>query len=221
MRHGNKVNHLGRKTAHRKALMKNMAIALLISPKKRIFTTVAKAKALRQYVEPLITRSKDNTTHSRRMAFSYLQNKEAVKELFGDIAAKVGDRPGGYTRILKIGNRVGDNAEMALIELVDFNEFATEKPKKKTSRRRKRPPQRQQQSLRQTWSRQRLLKPRLISQLSHKWKKLVMKQKKLPNNSATLQKIESGSLRFRFFFAFVHHNRVEVSSFFVRRSVFR
>lgn len=137
MRHGNKVNHLGRKTAHRKALMKNMAIALLISPKKRIFTTVAKAKALRQYVEPLITRSKDNTTHSRRMAFSYLQNKEAVKELFGDIAAKVGDRPGGYTRILKIGNRVGDNAEMALIELVDFNEFATEKPKKKTSRRRK------------------------------------------------------------------------------------
>jgi large subunit ribosomal protein L17 len=136
MRHGKKVNHLGRKAAHRKALMKNMAIALLISPKKRIFTTVAKAKALRQYVEPLITKAKDNTTHSRRTAFSYLQNKEAVKELFGDIATKVGDRPGGYTRILKIGNRAGDNAEMALIELVDFNEFVTEKPKKKTSRRR-------------------------------------------------------------------------------------
>jgi large subunit ribosomal protein L17 len=137
MRHGRKINHLGRKTAHRKALMKNMSIALLISPKKRIFTTVAKAKALRQYVEPLITRAKENTTHSRRTAFSYLQNKEAVKELFGQVADKVGDRPGGYTRILKIGARQGDNAEMALIELVDFNEFITEKPKKKSSRRRK------------------------------------------------------------------------------------
>jgi large subunit ribosomal protein L17 len=137
MRHGKKINHLGRKTAHRKALMKNMSIALLISPKKRIFTTVAKAKALRQYVEPLITRAKENTTHSRRTAFSYLQNKEAVKELFGQVADKVGDRPGGYTRILKIGARQGDNAEMALIELVDFNEFITEKPKKKSSRRRK------------------------------------------------------------------------------------
>lgn len=117
--------------------MKNLSIALLVSPKKRIFTTVAKAKALRKYVEPLITRAKDNTTHSRRMAFSGLQNKEAVKELFGEIATKVGDRPGGYTRILKIGNRQGDNAEMALIELVDFNTFITEKPKKKSSRRRK------------------------------------------------------------------------------------
>jgi len=117
--------------------MKNLAIALLISPKKRIFTTLAKAKSLRQYVEPLITKSKDNTTHSRRTAFSYLQNKDAVKELFGVVADKVGDRPGGYTRILKIGNRVGDNAEMALIELVDFNEFTTDAPKKKTSRRRK------------------------------------------------------------------------------------
>ena len=117
--------------------MKNMSVALLISPKKRIFTTVAKAKALRQYVEPLITRAKENTTHSRRTAFSYLQNKEAVKELFGQVADKVGDRPGGYTRILKIGARQGDNAEMALIELVDFNTFITEKPKKKSSRRRK------------------------------------------------------------------------------------
>lgn len=117
--------------------MKNMAIALLISPKKRIFTTVAKAKALRKFVEPLITKSKDNTTHSRRTAFSALQNKDAVKELFGEVATRVGDRPGGYTRILKIGNRQGDNAEMALIELVDFNEFITDAPKKKTSRRRK------------------------------------------------------------------------------------
>lgn len=114
-----------------------MAIALLVSPKKRIFTTVAKAKALRKFVEPLITKSKDNTTHSRRAAFSHLQNKDAVKELFGSVADKVGDRPGGYTRILKIGNRLGDNAEMALIELVDFNEFASDKPKKKASRRRK------------------------------------------------------------------------------------
>jgi large subunit ribosomal protein L17 len=137
MRHGNKVNHLGRKTAHRKALLRNLAIGLLISPKKRIFTTVAKAKALRTFVEPLITKSKDNTTHSRRVAFSYLQNKEAIKELFGTVADKIGDRPGGYTRILKIGNRVGDNAEMALIELVDFNEFAAAKPKKKSSRRKK------------------------------------------------------------------------------------
>jgi large subunit ribosomal protein L17 len=137
MRHGKKINHLGRTAAHRKALLKNLAISLLISPKKRIFTTVAKAKALRMFVEPLITKSKENTTHSRRTAFSYLQNKEAVKELFGEVASRVGDRPGGYTRILKIGTRVGDNAEMALIELVDFNEFVTEKPKKKTSRRRK------------------------------------------------------------------------------------
>lgn len=137
MRHGRKINHLGRKTAHRKALMKNLSIALLVAPKKRIFTTVAKAKALRKYVEPLITKAKDNTTHSRRTAFSALQNKEAVKELFGEIATKVGDRPGGYTRILKIGNRQGDNAEMALIELVDFNTFITEKPKRKSSRRRK------------------------------------------------------------------------------------
>ena len=137
MRHGNKVNHLGRKTAHRHALLRNLAIGLLISPKKRIFTTLAKAKALRKFVEPLITKSKDNTTHSRRTAFSDLQNKEAIKELFDTVANKVADRPGGYTRILKIGNRLGDNAEMALIELVDFNEFITDKPKKKSSRRRK------------------------------------------------------------------------------------
>jgi large subunit ribosomal protein L17 len=121
MRHGKKFNHLGRKSAHRKAMLRNMANSLI--EHKKITTTVAKAKALRQYIEPLITKSKENTTHSRRVVFSYLQNKEAVKELFGEIASKVYDRPGGYTRILKIGNRKGDNAEMAFIELVDFSEF--------------------------------------------------------------------------------------------------
>lgn len=137
MRHGKKINHLGRKAGHRKALMSGLATSLLISEKKRIFTTLAKAKALRPYVEPLITKGKVNTTHSRRTVFSYLQNKEAVKELFGSVAAKIGDRPGGYTRILKIGPRQGDNAEMALIELVDFNAFITDAPKKKSSRRKK------------------------------------------------------------------------------------
>lgn len=117
--------------------MSALATALVTTEKKRIITTLAKAKALRPYVEPLITKGKNNTTHSRRVVFSYLQNKEAVKELFGAIAAKIGDRPGGYTRILKLGPRPGDNAEMALIELVDFNEFATEKPKKKVARRKK------------------------------------------------------------------------------------
>lgn len=137
MRHAKKNNHLGRTAPHRKAMLSNMASSLLISDKKRIITTVAKAKALRKYIEPLITKAKTNTTHSRRVVFSYLRNKEAVHGLFGEIAAKIGDRPGGYTRILKIGPRKGDNAEMALIELVDFNEFITEAPKKKTSRRRK------------------------------------------------------------------------------------
>jgi large subunit ribosomal protein L17 len=137
MRHGRKINHLGRKAGHRKALMSSLATSLLISEKKRIITTLAKAKALRPYVEPLITKGKNNTTHSRRVVFSYLQNKDAVKELFGSVASKIGDRPGGYTRILKLGPRPGDNAEMALIELVDYNAFATEKPKKKAARRKK------------------------------------------------------------------------------------
>lgn len=137
MRHGRKHNHLGRKTGHRRALLANLATSLLISEKKRIITTLAKAKALRPYVEPLITKGKNNTTHSRRVVFSYLQSKEAVKELYGSVAAKIGDRPGGYTRILKLGPRPGDAAEMALIELVDFNEFTTEKPKKKSARRKK------------------------------------------------------------------------------------
>ena len=120
MRHGKKFNHLGRKSAHRKAMLANMASSLILH--KRIETTVAKAKALRVYVEPLITKSKDDSTHSRRTVFSYLKNKFAVTELFREIAVKVADRPGGYTRILKTGTRLGDSAEMCFIELVDFNE---------------------------------------------------------------------------------------------------
>ena len=130
MRHGKKFNHLGRKAAHRKAMLANMACSLI--EHKRIQTTVPKAKALRKYVEPLITKSKNDTTHSRRTVFSYLKQKEAITELFGDVAAKVANREGGYTRILKTGNRLGDNAEMCIIELVDYNEtYSTDKPKKK------------------------------------------------------------------------------------------
>src|ERR1043165_9638827 len=121
MRHGDKVKNLGRKKAHRDALLSNLACALI--EHKRIVTTVAKAKALRVYVEPLITKGKENTTHQRRVVFSYLQNKDAIKELFGPVAEKVGGRPGGYTRIIKMGIRKGDNAEQAFIELVDFNEI--------------------------------------------------------------------------------------------------
>ena len=121
MRHGDKVKNLGRKKAHRDALLSNLACQLI--EHKRIVTTTAKAKALRVYVEPLITKGKENTTHQRRVVFSYLQDKEAIKELFGTVADKVGGRPGGYTRIIKLGARVGDNAETAMIELVDFNEI--------------------------------------------------------------------------------------------------
>ena len=124
MRHNRSINHLGRKSGHRKALLANMASSLILSPNKRIETTVEKAKALKMYVEPLITKSKEDTTHSRRTVFSYLKQKEAVTELFRVIAPKVADRPGGYTRILKTGFRAGDAADMALIELVDFNEAA-------------------------------------------------------------------------------------------------
>jgi large subunit ribosomal protein L17 len=136
MRHGKKVNHLGRTSSHRKAMLSNMAASLILH--KRINTTLAKAKALRGYVEPLITRSKDDSTHSRRMVFSYLQNKEAVIALFKEVSVKVASRPGGYTRILKTGNRLGDNAEMCMMELVDFNEnmlAAKAAPKAKTTRR--------------------------------------------------------------------------------------
>ena len=135
MRHGKKFNHLGRKTAHRKAMLANMAISLI--EHKRIKTTLAKAKALRVYVEPLITKAKTDTTHSRRVVFSYLNNKEALKELFGEVASAVAERPGGYTRILKLGTRTGDNAEMALIELVDFNEFGANTAAKASRRRRR------------------------------------------------------------------------------------
>jgi large subunit ribosomal protein L17 len=121
MRHGDKTNNLGRTASHRKALLKNLASELINH--KRINTTLAKAKALRKFIEPLITKAKDNTTHQRRVVFSYLQNKEVVTELFGPIAEKIGGRPGGYTRIIKLGIRVGDNAEMAMIELVDYNEI--------------------------------------------------------------------------------------------------
>ncbi len=144
MRHGKKFNHLGRKAAHRKAMLANMASSLI--EHKRINTTVAKAKALKQFVEPLITKAKiennqttEKGTHNRRVVFSNLRSKEAVTELFGTVAEKVGDRPGGYTRIIKLGNRLGDNADMALIELVDFNEvYNADKPKKKTTRRSRR-----------------------------------------------------------------------------------
>jgi large subunit ribosomal protein L17 len=120
MRHGDKINNLSRTASHRKALLSNLACELIMH--KRIVTTLAKAKALRVYAEPLITKGKENTTHQRRVVFSYLQDKEAVKELFGTVAEKIGGRPGGYTRIIKLGKRIGDNAETAMIELVDFNE---------------------------------------------------------------------------------------------------
>ena len=137
MRHNKKFNHLGRTASHRKSMLANMAISLIMH--KRITTTLAKAKALKTYVEPLITRSKEDTTNSRRVVFSYLQNKEALKELFGTVSAKVGDRPGGYTRIIKLGTRKGDAAPIAFIELVDFDEnmAKTEAQKKPTRRSRK------------------------------------------------------------------------------------
>jgi large subunit ribosomal protein L17 len=138
MRHGKKVNKLSRKSAHRQAMLANMASSLIMH--KRINTTLAKGKALRVYVEPLITKSKNDSTHSRRVVFSYLQNKEAVSELFREVSVKIAERPGGYTRVLKTGTRLGDNAEMCMIELVDYNENllgTREDTKTKTSRRRR------------------------------------------------------------------------------------
>lgn len=139
MRHLNAINHLGRKSADRKAMMANLATSLILH--KRITTTTAKARALRRYVEPLITKSKDDSTHSRRVVFSYLENKEAVSELFREVAPKIASRPGGYTRILKTGSRPGDSAEMCIIELVDFNEnmMAAEGAKAKATRSRRSP----------------------------------------------------------------------------------
>jgi large subunit ribosomal protein L17 len=138
MRHGKKINHLSRQTGHRKSMLANMACSLI--EHKRINTTVAKAKALKQFVEPLVTKSKEDTTHNRRTVFAYLRSKYAVTELFREVAAKVGDRPGGYTRIIKLGNRLGDNADMAMIELVDFNELynITKQEEKKSTTRRSR-----------------------------------------------------------------------------------
>ena len=137
MRHGKKINHLSRTHSHRAAMLSNMATSLIMH--KRITTTVAKAKALRKYVEPIITRSKDDSTHARRIVFGYLHSKDAVTELFREVAPKIAERPGGYTRILKTGNRLGDNAEMCMMELVDFNESmlsVKEAKKTKTTRRR-------------------------------------------------------------------------------------
>ncbi|MBQ6749652.1 MAG: 50S ribosomal protein L17 [Bacteroidaceae bacterium] len=136
MRHNKKFNHLGRKHSHRKAMLANMAISLIMH--KRITTTLPKARALRVYVEPLITKSKEDTTHSRRVVFSYLQNKYAITELFSTVATKVADRPGGYTRIIKLGRRANDDAEMAFIELVDFDENMAKTEAKKTRTRRSR-----------------------------------------------------------------------------------
>ena len=140
MRHGKKIAHLGRKTAHRKYMLANMACSLI--EHKSINTTVAKAKALKRYIEPLITKSKNDSTHNRRIVFSYLKNKYAVTELFRNISQKIGDRPGGYTRIVKLGNRLGDNASMAMIELVDFNTIynLNTDSNKKTRRRKKSKP---------------------------------------------------------------------------------
>lgn len=143
MRHNKKFNHLGRTASHRSAMLANMATSLIMSEHKRITTTLAKAKALKQYVEPLITRAKNDTTTSRRVVFRYLQNKYAVKELFGPVAEKVANRPGGYTRVIKLGTRRGDAAEIAFIELVDFDEAMANAPKaaaKKTRRSRKAAP---------------------------------------------------------------------------------
>ena len=135
MRHGKKTINLGRKSAHRKSMLANMACSLI--EHKRINTTSTKAKALKRFIEPIITKSKSDTTHNRRLSFSLLRDKEAVSELFREIAAKVGDRPGGYTRIIKLGNRLGDNADMSMIELVDFNKvYKTDEKVKKKSRRR-------------------------------------------------------------------------------------
>ena len=135
MRHGKKINHLGRKTAHRKSMLANMACSLI--EHKRINTTTAKAKALKQFVEPLITKSKNDTTQNRRIVFSRLRQKEAVAELFREVSAKIADRPGGYTRVIRLGNRLGDNADMAMIELVDYNETYNAGKKKKSSTRRR------------------------------------------------------------------------------------
>ena len=144
MRHGDKINNLGRTSSHRKALLANLASSLILH--KRIFTTLAKAKALRKYVEPILTKSKNDTTHNRRMVFADLGNKEVVSTLFRDVAGKIANRPGGYTRIIKTGNRPGDNADMCMIELVDFNELYTSKETTKASTAKAKPTRRKRAS---------------------------------------------------------------------------
>ena len=144
MRHGDKINNLGRTSSHRKALLANLASSLILH--KRIFTTLAKAKALRKYVEPILTKSKNDTTHNRRMVFADLGNKEVVSTLFRDVAGKIANRPGGYTRIIKTGNRPGDNADMCMIELVDFNELYTSKETTKAATAKAKPTRRKRAS---------------------------------------------------------------------------
>lgn len=161
MRHNRIVNHLGRTNSHRKAMMANLAASLILH--KRITTTLAKAKSLRSFVEPLITKTKEDSTHSRRIVFSYLQNKEAVTELFREVAGKIANRPGGYTRILKTGNRIGDNSDMCVMELVDYNEnmlTAGKKAKAKTTRRGRRAAKRKHLKLLQ-YNRKLLLKTKM------------------------------------------------------------
>ena len=152
MRHQRVINHLGRTSPHRKAMLSNMATSLILH--KRISTTTAKAKALRSYVEPLITKSKEDSTHSRRVVFSYLKSKEAVSELFREVSPKIAERPGGYTRILKTGNRIGDNSEMCIIELVDYNEamLGIEKSKAKATRRKRAPKKKVESTVNETVS---------------------------------------------------------------------
>ena len=176
MRHSRVINHLGRTSSHRKAMLANMATSLILY--KRISTTTAKAKALRTFVEPLITKSKEDSTHSRRVVFSYLKDKSAVAELFRDISPKVGERPGGYTRILKTGNRIGDNADMCILELVDYNEamLGGEAAKTKTTRRRRSPKKKEETT-------GEVKTPKAVKEKAAKTEKSVKKAEEVPGES--------------------------------------
>jgi large subunit ribosomal protein L17 len=176
MRHSRVINHLGRTSSHRKAMLANMASSLILH--KRISTTTAKAKALRTFVEPLITKSKEDSTHSRRVVFSYLKDKGAVAELFRDISPKVGERPGGYTRILKTGNRIGDNADMCILELVDYNEamLGGEAAKTKTTRRRRSPKKKDETT-------GEVKTPKAVKEKAAKTEKSVTKAEEVPGES--------------------------------------
>jgi large subunit ribosomal protein L17 len=201
MRHGKKFNHLGRTASHRKAMLSNMASSLI--QHKRISTTVAKAKALRKYVEPLITKAKTDSTHSRRVVFSYLQDKESVTTLFGEVADKVANRPGGYTRIIKTGNRLGDNADMCIIELVDYNELLLKEaaPAKKTTRRRRGGKKKTEETTPvvedavveetvEAVTEETVLKK---LQLMRQLRKLVKKKRRTENNSSSLRVVKDSS----------------------------